>query len=215
MTMWFYKRACTFRYYRDRVSSLYTYSYGIFRDIFLQIGRNLTNEGLLNQPDDIFYLELQEVRNAVSSPEEMRSDLSNLAGYRKSEMERYREVALPSVIYGDETPPVESGFNLSYEGLPASAGYYNGKCVIVKGFSDFNRVTKGDVIVIPYSDVGWTPVFIRAGAIIAESGGILSHSAIVARELNIPAVVSVDNACRIPEGTLVSVDGYKGKIVIN
>ncbi len=67
---------------------------------------------------------------------------------------------------------------------------------------------------IPYSDVGWTPLFARAGAVIAESGGILSHSSIIAREYNIPAVVSVKHAMNLRDGELVEVDGYKGLVYL-
>jgi pyruvate,water dikinase len=70
-------------------------------------------------------------------------------------------------------------------------------------------------LVIPYADVGWTPLFMRAGAVIAESGGLLSHSSIIAREYNIPAVVSVAHACRLADGTTVTVDGYQGEITIH
>jgi len=73
----------------------------------------------------------------------------------------------------------------------------------------------GDVLVIPYSDVSWTPLFTKAGAVIAESGGILSHSSIIAREYGIPAVVSVPGACQIADGTLVTVDGYRGEILVH
>jgi pyruvate,water dikinase len=73
----------------------------------------------------------------------------------------------------------------------------------------------GDVLVIPYSDVGWTPLFAKAGAVVAESGGILSHSSIVAREYNIPAVVSVSGACRLLDDTVVTVDGYRGEVILH
>ena len=67
---------------------------------------------------------------------------------------------------------------------------------------------------IPFSDVGLTPLFARAGAVVAESGGILSHSSIIAREYGIPAVVSLPGACRIADGTIVGVDGYTGYVEI-
>ncbi len=79
---------------------------------------------------------------------------------------------------------------------------------------DFERVQKGDVIAIPYSDVAWTPLFARAGAVVAEAGGMLSHSSIVAREYGIPCVVSVSDACSLPENSLVYVDGYQGEVRI-
>jgi pyruvate,water dikinase len=76
-------------------------------------------------------------------------------------------------------------------------------------------VAQGDVIVIPYSDVAWTPLFARAAGVVAESGGILSHSAIVAREYGIPCVVSVADACsRIPDGAALVVDGTTGTVVV-
>jgi pyruvate,water dikinase len=86
---------------------------------------------------------------------------------------------------------------------------------VLKGLEDFGKVEAGDVLVIPYSDVGWTPLFARAGAVVAESGGMLSHSSIIAREYNIPAVVSVPGACRLADGTVVSVDGYRGQVIIH
>ena len=74
---------------------------------------------------------------------------------------------------------------------------------------------QGDVLVVPYSDVGWTPLFARAGGVIAESGGMLSHSSIIAREYHIPAVVSVAGATLLRDNTLVTVDGYKGEVLIH
>ena len=76
------------------------------------------------------------------------------------------------------------------------------------------KLQEGDVLVIPYSDVGWTPLFTKASAVIAESGGILSHTSIIAREYGIPAVVSVPAACQIADDTLVTVDGYRGEITL-
>ena len=86
---------------------------------------------------------------------------------------------------------------------------------VVRGIRDFDKVEAGSVLVIPYSDVGWTPLFTKAGALIAESGGMLSHSSIIAREYNIPAVVSVSGACQLKDNTVVSVDGYLGEILIH
>ncbi len=69
------------------------------------------------------------------------------------------------------------------------------------------------MLIIPFSDVGWTPLFAKAGAVVAESGGMLSHSSIVAREYGIPCVVSVPGAMRIEDGTMLTVDGYSGEVV--
>jgi pyruvate,water dikinase len=86
---------------------------------------------------------------------------------------------------------------------------------VILSVADFSKMEQGDVLVIPFSDVSWTPLFTRAGAVIAESGGVLSHSSIVAREYNLPCVVSVSQACNLPDHTLVTVDGYKGEVKIH
>jgi phosphohistidine swiveling domain-containing protein len=70
------------------------------------------------------------------------------------------------------------------------------------------------VLVVPYSDVSWTPLLARAGAVVAASGGMLSHSSIVAREYGLPAVVSAPGVLALREGALVTVDGYTGEIVL-
>jgi pyruvate,water dikinase len=77
---------------------------------------------------------------------------------------------------------------------------------------DFTKMEKGDVLIIPYSDVTWAPLFAQAGALISESGGLLSHGSIVAREYGIPAIVGVENAMKIPDGVLVSVDAHQGVV---
>jgi pyruvate,water dikinase len=68
---------------------------------------------------------------------------------------------------------------------------------------------------IPYSDVGWTPLLAKAGAVVAASGGILSHSSIVAREYGIPAVVSVPGACQLADDIPVTVNGHGGRITVH
>ena len=132
----------------------------------------------------------------------------------KADMERYRDVSLPTVIFGDDAPPIENQSSRRLTGLVTSIGQYTGTVIVVHGIQDFNKVMDGDIIVIPYSDVGWTPLFARAGAVVAESGGLLSHSSIIAREYGIPAVVSVNGAMGLLDNMLVTVDAHKGEVVI-
>jgi pyruvate,water dikinase len=111
--------------------------------------------------------------------------------------------------------PLATQTSNKLRGTPTSRGHYTGRVRVVQGIRDFDKLNDGDVLVIPYSDVGWTPLFTKAGAVVAESGGILSHSSIVAREYNIPAVVSVFGACQIADNTVVTVDGYRGEVIIH
>ena len=134
---------------------------------------------------------------------------------RKDELSSCENISPPEIIFGDEPLPVETEVGETLKGTPTSKGYYQGPVKVVRGLQDFGKLEKGDVLVIPYSDVSWTPLFVHAGAVIAESGGLLSHSSIVAREYGIPAVVSVPRVCEIADYTLVSVDGFRGQVSIH
>ncbi len=204
------RRAALFSDLRERMSSTYTKGYGIFRRYFLSLGSRLSQRGLLERPDDIFYLYLEELRKALKM--DACDDLKTLIVSRKLEMSRSENVCLPELIFGEEEPPFQSFDALSLRGIASSGGYYRGPARMVRGLADFPSVQKGDVIVIPFSDVSWSSIFAKAGAVLSESGGMLSHSSIVARECGIPAVVSVKDAMSIPEGSIIVVDGYSGQV---
>ncbi len=211
-----YNRARRYHLYRESISSLYTLGYGLFRNYFLELGDRLVKkQTILKDRNDIFYITIDEIKDLF----DVNSDgpeIQRLIDGRKAEIEAAREFILPEVIYGDQPPPLEADTAMDkLKGIPTSRGYYRGRVTVVESSQEFDKVSPGDVLVIPYSDVAWTPLFTKAGAVIAESGGILSHSSIVAREFNIPCVVSVNQACRLPERTTVTVDGYTGVITIH
>lgn len=209
-----YKRARRFRLHREAVSFLYTFGYGLFRNQFLALGDHLARRGVLEAREDILYLYFDEVRNLIQNGV-AQGDHQTKISQRKRDMESCRSAKAPGIIFGDDIPPVENISADKYLGTPTSRGTYTGPVRVVQGIRDFQKLLHGDVLVIPFSDVGWTPLFTKAGAVIAESGGILSHSSIVAREYNIPAVVSVPGACQLVDDTVVTVDGYRGEIVIH
>jgi pyruvate,water dikinase len=206
-----YERARQFRLFREQISSLYTSSYGMFRDYFLELGRRLVARGVLDCANDVFYLSREEVENAIWGAD---MNWRETAKRRRTEVEASQGIILPPVIYGNEPPPILPSGNDIFYGTPTSRGYYAGPICVVKGIEDFQKVQDGDVLVVPFSDVSWTPLFARAGAVVAESGGMLSHSSIIAREYNIPAVVSVEGATRLADGLRVAVDGYRGYVTI-
>lgn len=201
--------------HRERVSFIYTYGYGLFRPTFLEIGTRLVERGLLNSSDDVMYLQLDEVKTALLDGE-YSPPPEELVSLRKREMADLQDVDMPETIFGDNFVPIRQGL-LDVDqvtGVATSRGHHRGVLRVVKGIDDWHRVQAGDVIAIPFSDVGWTPLFARAGAVIAEAGGILSHSSIVAREYRIPCVVSVPGATRLPDGATVVVDGYTGTVIV-
>lgn len=207
-----YRAARQFRLYREQVGSLFALGYGLFRDYFLALGERLAARGVLNDREDIFYLSWDEVRAAVAGS--VVDCASRVAAVRQ-EVAALSDVTLPTVIYGEQPLPVQRTSGRTLRGVPTSRGYYRGRARAVGGTAEFERLAAGEVLVIPFSDVGWTPLFRKAGAVVAESGGMLSHSSIVAREYGIPAVVSVNDACRVLDGAEVTVDGYRGEVTIH
>ena len=98
-------------------------------------------------------------------------------------------------------------------GLGASKGTYSGPARIIMGEDQFNRLLPGDVLVCPITSPVWSILFAKVGALVTDSGGILSHPAIIAREYGIPAVVATGNGTQIIEdGQQVLVDGEAGLV---
>jgi phosphohistidine swiveling domain-containing protein len=210
-----YIRARNFRLKREQISSIYTASYGWFRVYFSALSRLLIRGDLLHQEDDIYYISWQDVRMLLEKPEKA-TEIQTLIAARRDEIEKSRDITLPEIIYGNVTPPLSltKSDAKKVNGIPTSPGYFQGRLKVIRSGEDFEKVRQGDVIAVPYSDVAWTPLFAKAGAVIAEAGGILSHSSIIAREYGIPCVVSVNGACNLPENIEVIVDGYQGVILI-
>ncbi len=171
---------------------------------------------LIDHAQDVFLLKEPDIREAMTVSDS-QSKLRKHIADRKQAMERAKEFVLPEVIFGDEMPPPETLDHSmdTLHGIPTARGYYTGTARVIRGIREFDRLTPGEVLVVPFSDVGWTPLFSKAGAVIAESGGMLSHSSIVAREYGLPAVVSVSSACDLLEGKQVTVDGYKGEVRVH
>ena len=209
-----YRKARDFRYFREAVSFLYTFGYGMFRPYFLSLGNYFCGKGLFEEKTDIFYLSFPEIKELLSD-ESREANYKDTIVKRQREMSELKNITLPHIIYGDDQPPISVTTGNKLTGIPTSKGIYEGTVTVVRGINDFNKLTDGDVLVIPFSDVAWTPLFSKAGAIVAESGGFLSHSSIIAREYEIPAVVSVQEACQVEDGTPVTVDGYSGEITIH
>lgn len=210
-----FNRSVKYLEYRQAVTNLYSYGYGLFRKYFIRISNLFVVKGLLDEIDDIFYMKLDEVKKLIYDSN-VAANIRNKILKRKTEMENFAHLQLPEIIYDDYLPkPIEND-NISeeLEGVPTSKGYYIGPVKVVKGINDIDKIKDGDIIAIPYSDVSWTPLFSKAKALISESGGMLSHCSIVAREYKIPAIVSVKGATKLKDDLLIAVDAFKGKVSI-
>ncbi|HSP54420.1 MAG TPA: PEP-utilizing enzyme, partial [Dehalococcoidia bacterium] len=191
-------------------------------------GRRLTADGSTSKPEDIFYLSIEEIQQASAKPD---PEWKAVTGQRRAERERWWSV-LPPMFIGTPPPPdvptdplLERFFGLGVEpsmepsvirGHGASKGTITGKAKVVRHLGEADKLEPGDILVCEMTMPSWTPLFGIVGAVVADSGGVLSHCAIVAREYRIPCVVgTVNGTRRIRDGQSLTVDGAKGLVRID
>ncbi|MCB9992106.1 MAG: hypothetical protein H6873_00460 [Hyphomicrobiaceae bacterium] len=210
------RRAQRFQLHREAVSYLYALLYAQLRPALTVLGEILVNMKNLAHAEDVFFLGIEELRNLVSGT--FPADPQAVVADRKSQFEAARDVRMPETIYSDNFQPLpepDPNHKLrELTGVGVARGQAKGPFRVLRGFDDFNRVQHGDIIVIPFSDVSWTPVFARAAGVVSEAGGMLSHSAIVAREYGIPCIVSVESALDLPDGAKGMIDGVSGTVLV-
>lgn len=184
------------------------------RKELLGIGVELASSRVLDAADDIFFLNLTEVREAIAGRE-----FKTLIAERKQHYElELRRRHVPNVLLSDGTEPEAAMPSRNdadgLSGTPASAGVTTG---IARVISDpvGAHLEPGEILVAPSTDPGWTPLFFPAGGLVMEMGGANSHAAVVAREYGIPAVIGVHNATRrIVTGQKITVNGSNGEITL-
>ena len=194
---------------RERLRLKRTYIYSVVRNIFLAYGRNYCADGRIDSPRDIFYL----TKNEIFSGD---GDFRALIAVRKAEEEQnikkptYNRVA----FYGDIALPIQQGKQgEGLCGIPSGNGVVCANVSLMRTAGD--HLAQGNIILTERTDPGWITLFPKASGLIVERGSMLSHSFVVARELNLPAVVGVENATAvIPDGALVTLDGLKGEITV-
>lgn len=199
---------------RETAKSLLLGLGGRIRLIDIELGRRLVLQGSLLHELDVEHLHPSEIRDALESGRTVRPDVV-LA--RRRCVERWQaEADLPLTFTGRPTP-VEVGPPTGdrLDGWGASPGRHTGPVKFLRTPNDA-VVEPGDVVVARRTDASWSPVFLRAAAVVVEEGGPLSHAAIVAREFGLPAVVNVPGASARLRGerALVTVDGDRGLVVV-
>ncbi|MGJ8657410.1 MAG: PEP/pyruvate-binding domain-containing protein [Akkermansiaceae bacterium] len=206
---------------RDRENLRFerTRLFGRVRQIMIHLGEKLADEDQLTSPKDVFSLHLKE---AVSG---QKTDYRNIIAERKSEEEGYRNqppppdrfhTAAPIAEYSTfqsalpYTPP--DGDNIS--GIGACPGVVRGKVKVVMNPREAT-LNEGEILVAQQTDPGWVVLFPAASGLLVERGSLLSHSAIVARELNLPCVVSIPDVTKVLKtGDYVEMDGKSGTVTI-
>jgi pyruvate,water dikinase len=189
------------------------------RTLAMRVGRRLAREGVLERQGDVLFLGRDEIADAIVDGrprhDVVRERRAALAHQRTITPPRFVGVIPTDPPTGDrfDSGPVDQADANALRGTGASAGVVRGPARVVMSVDDFGRVAPGDVIVCPASNPSWVPVFTIAGGLVTNTGGVLSHAAVVAREFGLPAVVGATGATeRITDGRLVEIDGTAGTV---
>jgi pyruvate,water dikinase len=197
------------------------------RRVILEFGGRLAQAGMLDTVNDVFYLTPDDLQNGRDVP------MKRLVQERKTEMELFSHVTPPPMLgtmpafemtdggsmvralfKGEMSPANTSNSEMNkVKGLPGSAGVARGTARVIHSLAEAGKLQPGDVLVTVSTEPPWTPLFATASAVVTDSGGVLSHSAVVAREYRIPAVVGTGNATTtFKDGQLIEVDGNAGTV---
>ncbi len=187
-----------------------------------ELGRRGVEQGLFAKPEDVMMLMSDELESYVADPASFRDVIAT----RLADYEELFELDPPFIIASDPAPlsqwarraerrmpPLVDGAVLS--GLGGGAGRYTGRVCVMNDPSDMARLEPGDVLVAPFTDAAWTPLFLIAGAIVVDVGALNSHAVVVSRELGIPSVLSVTTGtAQLLDGMEVTVDGAAGTVTV-
>lgn len=199
-----------------------TRGFGMVRTMFSHLGERLAADGILEHPRDVFYLELDEILQLQNAP--LPGNIKTTIADRKAEFAEYHEQRDPEerfftygnnftdeYIYSTEKmEPIEGDLS----GIGCCPGRVQAKVRVVKDPNEIDSLN-GDILVTSSTDPGWVTLFPTASAIIVERGSLLSHSAIVSREMGIPCIVSVTGLLRtLKTGDEVIMDGSTGEIKV-
>lgn len=221
---WLVDRARRHVRHRENLRFCRTRAFALVRSIVVAMGERLAAAGVIDRRDDVFYLEIDELI-AFARGTATTTDLRGLAGVRRREFDAHRAASAPperlrtrGAVYLDRAalaPAVARADAVAagdaIVGVGASPGVARAPVRLVR--DPRGARIAGDVLVANRTDPGWVPLFPSAAAVVVERGSVLSHSAIVARELGIPCVVGARDAlARLRDGQLVEVDGTAGRV---
>jgi pyruvate,water dikinase len=224
LLMWVLRKASVTVRQRENLRFERTRLFGRVRRIFREAGKRLHAMGVLETADDIFYLQVEEIRSYVAG-NGVTADLKPLVALRKAEFQRYRESDSPparfettGAVYHAQsyrakaTSTSGEGDGKERHGIGCCPGTVRGIVRVVRDPRNA-QLPAGSILVADHTDPGWIMLFPSAKGLLVERGSLLSHSAIVARELGIPAVVSIPGLTSwLQDGDEVELDGARGTV---
>ncbi|MFZ2149130.1 MAG: PEP/pyruvate-binding domain-containing protein [Sedimentisphaerales bacterium] len=204
--------------FRENVKSEVIKLMTAMRRMLIELGKRLSEKGVLKNQDDIFFLRLEEIPPVVEDKTDL--DIHQIIAARQAEYNKNKSITPPDVVFGKFDPEnfVPDTWDEQAQilnGLGVSPGVATGKARVILRADTEEQLLAGEILVAPFTDPGWTPYFVPAAAVVMDEGGVISHGSIVAREYGIPAVVNVGGGTRIIKtGQTIQVDGNSGVVRI-
>jgi len=197
---------------RDTMHFELTRLFPLARRLLQELGQRWVKRGLIDQPEDVYFLSLAEMDVVAESQESAKDKVLEA----RQEFDANLRRQWPYIIRGEEEIYTQAEITEGdLQGVAGSPGVVSGPVRVIRGPDEFGTLQRGEILVAPLTNPTWTPLFAVASAVITEVGGILSHGAIVAREYGIPAVMSVPGATvSLIDGQMITVDGNRGVVVV-
>jgi rifampicin phosphotransferase len=195
------------RYYIDRS----TYA---AKRAFLEISRRLQERGILGTDRDFQFLSRSELYEVLRRNQATPRVKAKIAG-RMRDFDRFvaRAAKLPTYLQaGKPMAMTDTDAEGDLTGIGTSHGTITGRARVLHSVEEIGRVQKGDILITNHTDPGWTPVFLVISGIVLETGGMLAHGSLLAREYGFPAVQIAGATELIPDGALITVDGDTGRV---
>ncbi len=202
--------------YREYPKYAMVHRYFVYKQALLKEAERLVQANVLHEKEDSYYLTFEELREAVSTK---KLDYQIISKRKKEEYKLYEKLTPPRVITSDgeiitgkykrEHLPADA-----LAGLPVSSGVIEGRARVILHMEDAD-LEEGDILVTPFTDPSWTPLFVSIKGLVTEVGGLMTHGAVIAREYGLPAVVGVEHATKlIKDGQRIRVNGTEGYVEI-
>jgi phosphohistidine swiveling domain-containing protein len=206
------ERCRRYAWWREEMRDKSSRMYALIRRETLAVARVLAREGLLERPDDVWFLRFPEVLDLL----EQGGDVGAVVAARREYNAGWTRFPNPNEL---GTRFKQGGAELPADGalvgIACSPGSVRARVRVVPTIADGHALQPGEVLVTKFTDPGWTPLFSSLAAVVTETGGVLSHAAVIAREYGIPAVLAVPGATqRLKDGQLVLVDGHQGTVTV-
>jgi pyruvate,water dikinase len=208
-------RVRTFIGYREYPKYGIVSRYFVYKQALLEEVERLVQAGVLRETEDSFYLTFQELHDVVRT-----HDVDDqIIAERKHAFRSHQALTPPRVLTsdGEVLAGVYRRDDLPTDaliGLPVSGGTIEGRARVILDMAQA-ELEPGDILVTPYTDPSWTPLFVTIKGLVTEVGGLMTHGAVIAREYGLPAVVGVEQATRlIQDGQRIRVHGTDGYVEI-